>query len=156
VALPSLLAASPLPYIRFSGLTTVTVNNNTLTTFTWDGVIRSKFWPSPSIPASAIVCPLTGLLLISVFDLDWGSVNNTAGYRALGVSFNGGTVQRFWSPGPSPTTTANSSNTAQSAAHEFEVTAGDTIDIKLRQDSGSNLTPAIVQLLLAYKRIGNL
>lgn len=140
----------PMPYLKLSMSAVQSVSNNTLVTISFDTKDKNWLWTPPTLPVTSVTAPYSGMLKVVPFDCDWGTPNNITGYRALAFSVNNGQASRFSAHPANPTTTANTSNTVQSGYHEQQVTAGDTIEIKVRQDSGSTLSPAIKQLTLSY------
>lgn len=106
---------------------------------------KSDSWGTVS-STSDIVIPVTGLWLITCFDADWQDGGSGAGRRTLAMRIDDAAASvRAGVNGP-PTLAADSTPTAQSFPRMRPMSAGATIQIYLRQQSGSDKSVSVQDL----------
>lgn len=112
-------------------------------------------WPAPTAPVTEIAMPFAGLVLVTAYDLDWGDsvTGNSVGDRRITTRMNNdaGTI-RAASIMPSTNSAVAS---VQSFSRVFRVTPGNTIAIRVIQDSAQTLAVAMCDVFLQYTQLGS-
>ncbi len=152
--MPGLVVASALqPFLRLRMNTTQSINSGSLTALSWDTVSDSYAWGTlPAVPTSVITLNYTGIILVTLHDLDWAdqAIAISTGIRRFNLEYNGNAATRRVPAQMVGAGGAANNQSVQSGATFDYVTAGDTLKIYVNHTAGSALSAAVNDLFIHY------
>lgn len=158
-----------LPWLRLSNNTNVAFNSSTsVQQVSFDTVSGSgNGWPTVTPVVTTITLPFTGLLRVTVHDVDFQDAVNAVGFRAVSLRLRQNVAANRRLESHTPNSVASPYSTVLSGSAIFGTRnggstnnaavfdAGDVMEVMIIQSSGVTLTMNVADVFLEYMAIGN-